>query len=58
MMNEEKFIDREVRIRMQEQNYIDLKNSIKDIHNLVRWILGSIVVAIIIPIGLRYFHLN
>ncbi len=55
MFNTEKlnecFVDHEVRIRIQEK-------VAKDIHNLLRWILGTVIIAVIIPIGLKYFHLS
>lgn len=54
----EKFIDHEVRIRLSEQNIIEVKGMIKDIHNILRWILGTTLVAVIIPIALRYFKLT
>lgn len=62
MMNEEKltesFIDHEVRIRMQEKKYDHLRQEVKDVHNLVRWIFATVIISIIIPIGLKYFNLS
>lgn len=61
MISEEKFteniIDHEVRIRLTEQNMMEIKEKIKDMTNLLRWILGTAIVAVIIPIGLKYFNL-
>ena len=52
------YLDHEVRIRIQEQNAIELKQSIRDIHNMFKWLFGTMVVAVIIPIGLHYFNLS
>lgn len=41
------FIDHEVRLRVQEK-------IARDIHNLLKWILGTAIGAITIPILLRY----
>jgi hypothetical protein len=60
MMTEEKLIDiiaHEVRIRLIEQNMIEIKENIRDMINLLRWILGAAIVDVIIPIGLKYFNL-
>lgn len=59
-MTEEKLIDiiaHEVRIRLIEQNMIEIKENIRDMINLLRWILGAAIVDVIIPIGLKYFNL-
>ena len=60
MMTEEKFTDiiaHEVRIRLTEQNMIEIKENIRDMINLLRWILGAAIVGVIIPIGLKYFNI-
>lgn len=53
----ENYIDHEVRIRMQENNYRDLRQTVKDIQNLVRWSLGTLVVSIIIPLCFKFFNI-
>ncbi len=61
MLNDEhlmqQYIDHEVRIRMQENNYKELRQTVNDIQNLVRWSLATLVVSIIIPICLKYFNI-
>lgn len=47
---QEKFVDQEVRIRM-------LELLAKDTRNLLRWILGVGITAIVIPILLHRFGL-
>lgn len=58
-MNEEKlndqFIDHEVRIRLHDHKYEDLKKLVKDTHKLLLWILGTVVSSIILPIILKFF---
>ena len=58
-MNQEKlndqFIDHEVRIRLQDHKYEDLKKLVKDTHKLLLWILGTAVSSIILPIILKFF---
>lgn len=53
----EHIIDHEVRIRLSEKNMVEIREHIKDMTNLLRWILGTAIVAVIIPIGLKYFNL-
>lgn len=61
MLTEEKltehFIEHEIRIRLTEKNMFEIREQIKDMTNLLRWILGTAIVAVIIPIGLKYFNL-
>ena len=56
-MTEEKYVDHEVRIRIQEKNSIDLKDSIKHIDNKFNWMIGLIISGIIIPIILHKYNL-
>lgn len=50
MINQPEYIDHEVRIRL-------LERSVSDISNLLRWILGTIVVGIALPVTLHSFGL-
>lgn len=53
MFNEtqEKLMEHEVRIRMMEESY-------KDIKTLLRWIMAIGITAIAIPVMLHYFSLT
>jgi hypothetical protein len=51
------YIDHEVRIRSTENKYVELKEEIKEVRNLLHWIIGIGVGSIIIPIILHHFHL-
>ena len=46
----EHIIDHEVRIRLQER-------LASDIHKLLRYILATAIGSILIPLGLKYFHM-
>jgi hypothetical protein len=62
MINEEKlneqYLDHEVRLRLNEHNMAEIRDRIKEIHNILRWILGTGLVAVMIPIILKYFKLS
>lgn len=49
-MNQEQYIDHEIRIRMVEKGF-------NKIENLLKWILGTVIVGIAIPITLHSFGL-
>lgn len=49
-MNQEQYIDHEVRIRL-------LEKTVSDIRALLMWILGAIVVGVAIPVTLHSFGL-
>jgi len=46
-----RYLDQEVRIRI-------LEKLSKDTHNLLRWTYGTVIISIIVPIILKYFHLG
>jgi phosphate starvation-inducible membrane PsiE len=48
MIDPEFYIDHEVRIRVQEK-------LAKDIHNLLRWIIGIGITSVIIPIIMKHY---
>lgn len=56
----EKYIDHEVRIRLHDHKYEDLKKLVKDTHRLLLWILGTVITSvflpIIVPIVLNHLH--
>ena len=49
-MTEERLINHEVRIRMMEE-------VIKDIRQLMRWLIGIGLTVVIIPVSLHYLRL-
>lgn len=44
------YINHEVRIQL-------LEKTTKDIHHLLRWILGAVVIGVVIPVTLHSFGL-
>ena len=61
LFTNEKYIDHEVRIRIQEQNAIELKNAIQNLDNKLdsRFMLlvGLIIISIILPVVLHALKL-
>jgi len=61
LFTNEKYIDHEVRIRIQEQNAIELKNAIQNLDNKLdsRFMLlvGLIITSIILPVVLHALKL-
>jgi len=61
LFTNEKYMDHEVRIRIQEQNAIELKNAIQNLDNKLdsRFMLlvGLIITSIILPVVLHALKL-
>lgn len=57
-MNQEQYIEHEVRLRLNDHKFKHLEQKIDDLRKLIYWVLATGVVSIILPTVLHHFSLT
>jgi hypothetical protein len=54
---EESYIEHEVKLRLHEHKFSIMEKSLEHMNSKLNWILGIVLSAVFLPVGLHYLHL-